>query len=176
MSPSHYLDNPGVFPTLFKQSLRSAGLKIFCDACQAPVTKQATILGNHVKSVKHVKNVKALLAKNRERDRQLQRYLSHYDQKENTEGSTIEAATRARRFEVAKAWLGRGLPFELFDDEEFRSVIEGAGPKLKGASTMRKFHSCMHAEELERLRKYLKGREVSVGSFLTGRCLPFAHR
>jgi hypothetical protein len=163
LHPSHYLKNPALFPTLIGQHLRAAGQSIYCDACKKPVTKRSTQLTNHVKGTKHKDYVKAIVKK-RERDRVMQTYMNQYDKEQNTAGSSIDLATRSRRFEVAKEWLRCGLPFDLFDNAQFRATIEGAGPKLGGASTMRQFIQLVHAEEIDRLRKYLRSRLISVSA------------
>jgi hypothetical protein len=71
-------------------------------------------------------------------------------------GYHLDSSTDFRRFEVARAHLLSGIPFEAFEDETYRRTVQGNGPPLAGARTMRDYITRVLEQEMERVKAWVK--------------------
>jgi len=107
-----------------------------------------------------------MIAKDEKASRQanLRQHIEQHDEEANPSGQTLSEKTRHYRFEVCEQWLKQGLSFELFDDAEFRALMESGGNSLGSSRTMRDIIPSVLDKEIKRLIKYLTGKDVSVSS------------
>jgi hypothetical protein len=133
--------------------------RVFCRVCNQGFFENTKLkmstLKNHLASRSH----KARLLKQLEKKKNEQGFLSP---EVGSAGFMTGRQTLLRRLEVTKATLIAAVAFEKFDVEEYRDSVQGNGPPLGGASTMREYIPQVLEAEKARIKSWVSTvRDVS---------------
>ena len=137
----------------------SPGNKLFCSGCRETVSLKKSVINMHIKSAKHNKMKQAVLSK-KSRDVSIVEALKCYDRSEHPIGETLSDDTRVFRVNVVTTFLKAGIPLEKID--MLRELLEEGGRSLTSSSHLRQLIPFVLNQELERLKKMIAGRAVSV--------------
>ena len=135
---------------------------LFCRACHKELARKKSTVRNHcTKSKKHKERLVRAVKKAVE-DNRIAQHLRAGDVK-HPQGETLSVDVRVRRHRLVRQWLKWGLSFELFDDAEFREVLEADGlVALCGTRGMRDLIVGVLKEEIARIKAEIKGQCVSA--------------
>ena len=136
----------------------SAG-KLFCTACRDELSLKISIVKGHVKTVKHLRGIKAI-ADRRVRERDISQSLKQYDQEVRPVGETLPESQRVFRVKVVSAFLRAGVPLSKL--HHFREVLEQHAYRLADRRGMYDLIPFVLANETKRLKAEIEGRNVSI--------------
>ena len=136
----------------------SAG-KLFCKACREELSLKSSSVANHIKSAKHQEGKKRL-AKKEMCERDIAKQLSDYNEQNHLIGENLPEETQVFRVKVVTAFLRAAVPLSKI--EHFRELFEESAYRLTDRRHIFDLVPFIQMQELEKLRKEINGKMVSV--------------
>ena len=133
--------------------------KLFCSTCREELATKKSSLDSHVKSHKHIAG-KERLALKMKRDTDIAKALQAYDSYVHPVGEGLSESTRIYRVKVVTAMLKAGIPIKKIDC--FRSLLEEHAFALTSSSNLRQIIPFIRNREIERLKRDIEKRPVSI--------------